>query len=171
MSIPHRNCKLPKQERHKFHSPHPCHCSGPAGACTGYAQPVPKKTKRATGTHSLPELWASQLEKSTSYRVPTSGPTRAHMNGTCFHTKGVVGDPLGHIPIHKIYREHSFQQPGGEEELPEVQVLQLQRESLLATVSEKPASLGTIERSLEWLSKGSDGRTVEPAPTATESSH
>ena len=44
------------------------------------ATPFPHK--RAAGAHSLLELWAAQLEKSTRYTAPASGPEKAHATGT-----------------------------------------------------------------------------------------
>ena len=86
MPVPHGSCKQPDQEKHK----------------------LLQELKIVAPDLYPKEMRAAQLEKSTSYKVPISGPAKWHT----FHTKGTGGGPLIHNLIRSGHREHPYQPPG-----------------------------------------------------------
>ena len=126
--------------------------------------------ERATGACCLMELWAPQPEKSTRYRAPEVALGRL-MSAAFVPHQGSQARPIHPDSNLQGYREHSYQQQGRGRDL-QKHIPCSYGESLWATIREKSPTLTpeALERSIEWPSKGSAGRTASSAPVSTESS-
>ena len=100
--------------------------------------------ERAARAHSLKELWASKVEKSTKYRAPVSGPEKAHVSGT-HSTPRDWGSPIHPHSHLQSYREYSDQHQCRGRYHQKHKYCSY-RESLLVTIREKPPTPGALER-------------------------
>lgn len=163
--FPHGNCKELHQEKPQ----------APAGAPTSGAQSVPKRAKRGP-----PRLTPCSSCRLTGWR-------KNKLQGSCQRPPAKAPVSGTHSTSRKPWEAHSFTfqpkrlqtalQPAarwGWGRDRQKYMFCRYRESVSNSLGETspppPDPWGFRERSLEWPSKGSDGRMVALAPTASESS-